>query len=168
LLTRGRRWILSIVVVVLILVSLLYINMNSGIKLVTSIPTVFQEQKVQYDYKNGMTFITSEQVHINNPIIHDDQALYVLNGAADEFKRFYIDSVAGELVIRQNIMSPKVRSKPYFQVVEVPSSKYKDIVHDEKVKVRIQYMYLGNQSTLLEYNLNTRKTNLIAYTLVGK
>ena len=96
------------------------------------------------------------------------QALYVLNGAVNEFKRVYIDSVAEELVIRQNIMSPKVRDKPYFQVVEVPSSKYKTIVHDGKIKVRIQYMYLGNQSTLLEYNLNTRKTNLIAYTLVGK
>ena len=168
MLTRGRRWILSIVVVVLILVSLLYINMNSGIKLVTSIPTVFQEQKVQYDYKNGMTFTKSEQENVNNPIIHDDQALYVLNGAANEFKRFYIDSAAEELVISQNIMSPKSRRKPFFQVVKVPNSDYKTIVHDGKVKVRIQYMYFGNQSTLLEYNLNTKKTNLIAYTLVGK
>jgi len=168
LLTRGRRWILSIVVVMLILVSLLYINMNSGIKLVTSIPTIFQEQKVQYEYKSGMTQIKGEQQNVYNSIIHDDQALYVLNGAGDDFKKFNIDSVAGELVIRQNIMSPKIRSKPYFQVVEVPNSKYKDIVHDGKVKVRIQYMYLGNQSTLLEYNLNTRKINLIAYTLVGK
>ena len=168
MLTRGRRWILSIVVVVLILVSLLYVTMNSGIQLVTSIPEVFQEQKIKYKYINGMTYISGEQQHVNNPVIHDAQALYVLNGAADEFKNYYIDSVAEELVIRQNIMSPKVRSKPYFQVVKVPNGKYTAIVHDGKVKVRVQYMYLGKQSTLLEYNLNTRKTNLISYTLVGK
>ena len=168
MLTRGRRWIISTVVVVLILLSLLYVTMNSGIQLVTTIPTVFQEQKIQYEYKNGFTFIKGEQEHVNNPVIHDDQALYVLNGATDEFKKFYIDSVAGELVIRQNIMSPKSRSKPYFQVVKVSNSDYETIIHDGKVKIRIQYMYLGEQSSLIEYNLKTRKTNLISYTLVGK
>ena len=168
LLTRGRRWTISIIVVLLILLSILYVTMNSGIQLVTSIPTVFQGQKIQYEYKDGFTFIKGEQEHVNNPVNHDDQALYVLNGATDEFKKFYIDSVAGELVIRQNIMSPKVRNKPYFQVVKVTNGKYKDIVHDGKVKIRIQYMYLGEQSTLLEYDLKTRKTNLISYTLVGK
>lgn len=166
LLKLGSRWI--VVIVVLILLSLLYVTMKSGIQLVTSIPTVFQGQKIQHEYKNGFTFIKSEQEHVNNPINHDDQALYVLNGATYEFKKFYIDSVAGELVIRQNIMSPKSRNKPYFQVVEVPNSKYKAIVHDGKVKVRIKYMYLGEQSTVLEYDLKTRETNLISHTLVGK
>lgn len=168
MLTRGRRWTISIIVVLLILLSLLYVTMNSGIQLVTSIPTVFQGRKIQYEYKNGFTFIKGEQEHVNNPVIHDDRALYVLNGAANDFKKFYIDSVAGELVISQNIMSPKSRNKPYFQVVQVPNSEYKTIVHDDKVKVRIQYMYLNGQSTLLEYDLKTRKTNLISYTLVGK
>ena len=135
LLTRGRRWTISIIVVLLILLSLLYVTMNSGIQLDTSIPTVFQGQKIQYEYKNGFTFIKGEQEHVNNPINHDDQALYVLNGATNEFKKFYIDSVAGELVIRQNIMSPKSRNKPYFQVVKVPNSEYKSIAHDEKVKL---------------------------------
>lgn len=168
MLTRGRRWTISIVVVVLILLSLLYVTMKSGIQLVTSIPTVFQGQKIQYEYKNGMTFIKGEQQHVDNPIIHDNQTLYVLNGAANEFKNFHIDSVSRELVIQENIMSPKSRNKPYFQVVKVPNSEYETIVHDDKIKVRIQYMYFDGQSTLLEYDLKTSKTNLISYTLVGK
>ena len=160
MLKLGKRW--------LILLSFIYVFLKPGIQLVTGIPSVFQEQKIQYDYKNGFTFIKGEQEHVNYPVIHDDQALYVLNGVANEFKKFYIDSVAGELVIRENIMSPKSRDKPYFQVVKVPNSDYKAIVHDGKVKVRIQYMYFNGQSTLLGYDLKTRKTSLISYTLVGK
>lgn len=168
MLISGKRWIISIVVFVLIIISFLYVTMNSGIQLVTTIPTVFQDKKIQYEYKDGFTFIRGEQEHVNNPVIHDDQALYVLNGATNEFKKFYIDSVAGELVISQNIMSAKSRSKPYFQVVKVSNRDYETIIHDGKVKIRIQYMYLGEQSSLLEYDLKTRKTNLISYTLVGK
>lgn len=160
--------IISVVVIMLILVGLLYLTIKPGIQKVDSIPAVFQEQNIQYEYKNGFTFIKSEQKHINNPITNDEEALYVLNGATYEFKKYYIDNVAGELVISQNIMSPIARSKPYFQVLKVPNSKYKTIVHDGKVKVRIQYMYLGDQSTLLEYDLRTRKTSLISNTLVGK
>ncbi len=162
MLTRGRRW--GIVVVVLILLSLLYVTMNTGIQLVTSIPVVFQGQQIQFEYRNGITFIKGGQ-GFYYPVIHDDKALYVLNGAGDDFTKFYIDSVAGELVIRQNIMFPKDREKPYFQVVKVPNSEYEAIVHDGKVKVRIQYMYFGEQSTLLEYDLKTRTTNLISCTL---
>ena len=168
LLKLERRTIIVIAMLILLLLLFLYLFINPGIQQVTSIPTVFQGQQIQYEYTNGMTFITGEQQHVNNPVIHDDQALYVLNGAAYEVKKFYIDSLAGELVIRKNIMSPKVRNKPYFQVVKVPNSKYRAIVHDGKVKVRIQYMYLGEQSTLLEYDLKTRKTSLISHTLIGK
>jgi hypothetical protein len=166
LVKQKRRWIA--VIVGLVVLALLYKTLYSGIQLVTSIPTVFQGQNIQYKYENGFTFLKSEQEHVNNPITHDDEALYILNGATDEFKKFYVDSTAGELVVKQNIVSPKKRSGPYFQVVKVPTSKYKPVVHNGKVKVRIQYLYLGNQSTLLEYDLNSRKTNLISHTLVGK
>lgn len=89
-----------------------------------------------------MTFIKGEQV-VNCPITHDDQPLYVLNGAGDDFKRFYLEDDTGELVIRKNIVSPKQRNKPYFQIVRVPKSKYETIVCNDKVKIRILYMYLG-------------------------
>ncbi len=165
---RGRRWIISVVVIILILVGLLYLTIKPGIQKVAGIPVVFQEQNIQYEYKNGFTYIIDEQGHVNYPITHDEQGLYVLNGATEEFKKFYINNVAGELVISQNIISPISRSKPYFQMLKVPNSKYRTIVHDGKVKVRIKYMYLGEQSTLLEYDLKTRKTSLISNTLVGK
>lgn len=151
-----------------ILLGLLYLTIKPGIQEVASIPAVFQEQNIKYEFRNGYTFIEGEQEHVNNSITHDEEALYVLNGATDEFKKFYIDSDARELIIHQNIISPKKRSKPYFQLIKVPNSKYKAIVYDGKVKIRIMYMYFGEQSTLLEYDLGTRKTSLISHTLVGK
>lgn len=168
MLIHKRYWILSVIAIVLIFSAVYAIDLNPGIQLVSTIPAVFQEQKIQYEYNNGLTFIKAEQEHVNTPIIHDDQALYVLNGATDEFKNFHIDKAAQEIVIRQNIMSPKSRNKPYFQLLKVPSGDYKRIINGGKVRIRIQYMYLGDQSTLLEYDLNTKKTKLISYTLVGK
>lgn len=111
---RKRRWIISVVVFVFISSALLYLTMHSRIQLVTSIPAVFQEQEIQYKYINGMTYIVAEQQHVNTPVVHDEEALYVLNGAGDDFKKFYIDDDAGELVIRKNIMLPKTRNKTYF------------------------------------------------------
>ncbi|KGK91161.1 hypothetical protein DP73_04800 [Desulfosporosinus sp. HMP52] len=165
MLRQGRRWIIA--PIVFMLFSLVYLNINTGIQNVISIPPVFNEQKIQYQYENGMTVIHSEQ-GFDTAIIHDDKALYVLNGAGDDFKEYYIDKVAGELVIRKNIISPKFRDNPYFQVIKVPKSNYQDIVHDEKIVVRIQYMYLDDQLTLLEYDHKTKKTRLIAQKLVGK
>lgn len=153
--------------VVLLLLAILYSVMDSGIKKVSSIPAVFEGQEIKYEYIYGMTFIKGEQV-VNYPITHDDQALYVLNGAGDDIKKFYIDKDAGELVIRKNIVSPKQRNKAYFQVVKVPKSQYEDIVFYGKVKLRIQYMYLDRQSTLLEYDFNSKETNVVSHTVVGK
>ncbi len=114
-----------------------------------------------------MTFIKGDQA-VNCPITHDDQALYVLNGAGKDFTKFYLDNDTGELVICKNIVSPKQRNKPYFQIVKVPKRQYETIVCNDKVKVRILYMYMGRQSTLLEYDLNSRETSVVSHTFIGK
>ncbi len=152
-----------------LLTAAIYLKIPNGIELYSEIPQVFSNQSIIYGFENGMTFIKHDDSDkIIFSIIHDEKALYVLNGAGDDFKKFYIDSENKEIVIVQDIMKPRIRDGVCFQLVTIPEKYYGSIIENGKVKIRIKYMYLGNQSSLLEYDLGTQITMLLFEHIVGK
>jgi len=146
----------------------LYLIIPNGVELTNEIPEIFRDQNIQYVYKDGLTTIESNESRAAYSIIHNNEALYLLSGASDVIKNYYINQEKKELVIEQNIMSPKTRDGAYFQLVTVPTDKYQPIVDNQKLKIRIKYSYLNGQSTYLEYDLQSKITNVVETSLVGK
>jgi hypothetical protein len=148
---------------------MIYLIFPNGIELTTEIPEVFKGSNINYTYNNGMTFIVcSDGDTCVYPIIHDKKALYILNGATEAFKQYYIDQDNRELVIVKNIVSPKIRNSVCFQLVTIPTAKYQSIVENHKISIRIKYAYLNGQSTFLEYNFQSKASTVISSTLIGK
>jgi len=145
-----------------------YLIIPNEVKLTNEIPELFRDQNIKYVYKDGFTSIESKDGGASYPIIHNTKALYLLSGASDVIKGYYINQAKKELVIEQNIMSPETRDRAYFQLVTVPTDKYLPIVEDQKLKIRIKYLYLNDQSTYLEYDLQNKITRVVATSLVGK
>ncbi len=158
-----------IIVIALILASFaFYIFTPNGIELTNDMPDVFKDQNIQYIYKDGVTTIESNNSRSAYPIIHNTEALFLLSGASDEIKNYYIDREKNELVVEQDLLSPKTGDGAYFQLVTVPTDKYQPIVNNQKLKIRIKYLYLNGQSTYLEYDLQNNETKIIEKSLVGK
>lgn len=128
---------------------------------VTQIPPVFSGQEIGWITNNGITLLQTRQGASVYPVIHDDQALYVLSGNADKIKKYYIDKEKKEVVIIQDLVNPKKRGEGYFQLVTVPVKKYQPIINDGKVMVRIQFNYLDDESLYLVYDLQNKSTKLV-------
>ena len=146
----------------------LCLTIPHGVELTNEIPEIFSDQDIQYVYKDGLTAIESNDSRSAYPITHDTKAFYLLSGASNIIKSYYINQAKKELVIEQNIMSPKIRDSAYFQLVIVPTDKYQPIVENQKLKIRIKYLYLNDQSTYLEYDLQHKITQVVETSLVGK
>lgn len=149
------------------LLVIIYFVKPNGIKMISTIPSEFQNQQFQHEFINGMTYIiqNAETVY---PVIDDGMYLYVLNGAGKDFKSYSLDKDKKEIVIRQNIVNPSIRSEEMFQMVKISYNDIKPLIESNKIKVRISYMYLDQQSTLLEYDFNSKQSKMIAKNLVGK
>ncbi len=126
----------------------------------TEIPAVFKDQQIGWITNNGITLLQTRQGASVYPIIHDDQALYILSGNADNIKKYYIDKEKRELVIVQDLINPKARAEGYFQLVTVPADRYQAIINDGKLVVRIQFNYLDKQSLYLVYDLQNQQTQM--------
>ena len=135
--------------------------------MINTIPSVFQNQQFQHEFINGMTYITlnSETVY---PVIDDGRYLYVLNGAGNDFKSYSLDKEKKEIVIRKNIVAAHIRGEEKFQIVKISYDDLKSLIESNKIKIRISYMYLDQQSMLLEYDFNSKQFKTIAKNLVGK
>lgn len=138
------------------------------VELVNRIPDIFKNQNIQYIYKDGVTAIESNNNRSAYPITHNTEALFLLSGASDKIRNYYIDQGKNELVVEQDILSPQTRNGAYFQLVTVPTGKYQPIVNNQKIKIRIKYLYLNGQSIYLEYDLQNNETKIIENSLVGK
>ncbi|PKM77284.1 MAG: hypothetical protein CVU90_08235 [Firmicutes bacterium HGW-Firmicutes-15] len=146
----------------------LYLITTNGVELTNEIPEIFRDENIQYVYKDGFTAIESNDSRSAYPIIHNAKALYLLSGASDVIKNYYINQEKKELIIEQNIMSPKIRNGAHFQLVTVPTNKYQPIVENQKLKIRVKYLYLNGQSTYLEYDFQNKTTKVVETSLVGK
>ncbi len=146
-----------------------YLKTSTGIQLINQIPEIFisNNQNIDYVYKNGMTFL-KEGDSPAYPIIHDNEQLYILNGAGYDFTKYYIDDFNQEIVIKKNIISPKIRDSIYFQLITIPNEEYIPIIKNQQLKIRVSYIGLNKQSLLLEYNVENKKTEIVSHTLVGK
>lgn len=153
-----RKYIVLAVLAVLSV--LFYLLMSSKAELVPEIPEIFRGQSIQYITSEGRTFIESQAGGSIYPIIHDTKALYILSGTKDIIKHYYIDKENKELVIEQN-PSQKTRDGSYFQLVTIPTEKYQPIVEDNKIRIRMKYSYLNNQSIYLEYDLESKTSKTI-------
>jgi hypothetical protein len=162
---KAKRGIIIIGLVVIVALS--YYLPPSKIMLTSSIPTVFKNQSFQHKYINGMTFVTDHE-QVTYPISDDDKYLYVLNGAGDDFRKYYLDKQNKKVVIRKNIVDPKIRDKEYYQVVIIPKEDLQPLIYDGKIIISIEYMYLAPQSTVLEYDFSSKQAKILSHSLIGK
>lgn len=156
-------------IVLIILTSILLVNYYffKGIKLTETIPVVFKDKKIAAKFINGMTYVY-ENGEIAYPVTHDNEALYILNGAGKDFTKYKIEKEANEVIIWQNLCSAVTRSKNYYQVVTVPKQNYESLIQKGKIKIRINYLYLGGQYTLIEYDTVNKTSKVIDQRIIGK
>ena len=149
------------------LLIVIYFFKQNDINMISTIPSEFQNQQFQHEFINRMTYIeqNGETVY---PIIDDGKCFYVLNGAGNDFKSYSLDKEKKEIVIRQNIVNSSIWSEEKFQIVKISYNDIKPLIESNKINVRISYIYLDQQSMLLEYDFNLKQSKMIAKTLVGK
>lgn len=161
-----RKHVISFLIVVAI-----YFLINqylfTGIKLTDTVPTVFEGKTFTTEFVYGMTYIY-DNGKATYPMVHDNKALYILNGAGNDFKKYEIHTKLNEIVIWQNLASAIQRNKKYFQVVAIPNRKIQSVIQKGKIMVRINYIFLGRQYTLVEYDLAKRQSKVVKTCIVGK
>lgn len=128
---------------------------------VSQVPDVFRDQGIGWITKDGITLLQTRQGASVYPVIHDQQALYILSGNADRIKKYRIDRKRQEIVVEQEQGNPRDRGEACFQVVKVPAAKYGGIVRDGTVTVRMQFNYLDNQSIHILYDLAAKTSKLV-------
>lgn len=151
-----KKAFISIIIVFVVVVISYILYARSEIQLISDIPTVFNKSQFVNSYKDGGTFLMIDNKEIT-PIAHDEQNLYILNGAGDDllmysiFKSYYIDAKKKEIVIYKNIVNFKPRQKPCYQLLKIPKKKYSGIIVNNKINVRIKFAFLNGQFELMEY-----------------
>lgn len=161
-----RRKIISRVAIVLVIIGIFYLTISGGITLTEEMPEMFTEYSDKYIAKGKkMIYLTDDNIPVY-PITHDNKSLYILNGAEDDFKKYYIDRENNEIVIEKNRIKYFAKGEAHYQLIKINSKKYEPIVNDGKIKIRIIYLYQDNQTTLLEYDLQTKTTQEISSTYV--
>lgn len=139
-----------------------YLTVSSGITLTEEIPEMFTEYRDKFAAQNNnMVYLTENNKPVY-PITHDEKNLYVLNGAEDDFKKYYIDEDNNELIIEKDEISYPARGKSHYQLMKISMKKLNSIIDNETLKIRIIYLYQDNQFTLLEYNLEDKSTQEIS------
>lgn len=145
-----------------------YLTVSSGITLTEEIPEMFTEYRDKFvAQNNNMVYLTKDNIPVY-PITHDQKKLFVLNGAEDDFKKYYIDQENKELIIEKDEINYPARGKSHYQLMKISMKKLNPIINNETLKIRIVYLYQDNQSTLLEYNLKDKTTQEISSNYVAK
>ncbi|WP_366923132.1 hypothetical protein MFMK1_003624 [Metallumcola ferriviriculae] len=101
---------------------------------------------------------------------HDAKGtLYIINNGPHELtmysllKSYKIDAVDKEIVIHTDALNANPRND--FQVMKIPEGKYKDIVFNGRVKVRVEF-FRGHM--LYEYDLANKRSRRTEHAFVGK
>ena len=141
--------------------------------MIDNIPTIFDKSQFEVLFKNGGTFLLSNDKEVT-PIAHDDKGtLYVLNGAGNDFlmynifKSYDIDNKRKEIVIYKNIVNFNQGQKSYYQFIKIPKDSYIGIVVQDKIKIRIKFVFL-NDFELMEYDFKDRTFTTIQTVSQGK
>ncbi|MEQ8201885.1 MAG: hypothetical protein ABRQ24_10750 [Syntrophomonadaceae bacterium] len=156
-----KKYVAIAVAVVVLAGAGLYLASMGKVDKVQQIPEMFRDQGIGWITNDGITFIQARQDASVFPVVHDDQALYILSGNADKIKKYYVDKARQEIVIEQDKLDSRDRGETYFQLVTVPADKYQGIIKDGMVIVRVQFNYLDKQSVYIQYDMTTKANRLV-------
>ncbi len=156
-----KKYVLIAAAAVILAGAGLYLASMSKADKVQQIPEVFRDLGIGWVTNDGITLLQTRQGSSIYPVIHDDQALYILSGNADRINKYYVDKAQQEIVVEQDMVDPQQRGEAFFQLVTVPANKYQGIVKDGKVMVRMVFKYLDNQSLYILYDLPTKTSKLV-------
>lgn len=157
-----KKYVLIAAVVIVLAGAGLYLASMGKPDKVQQIPEAFRDLGIGWvTNDNGITLLQARQGASVYPIIHDDQALYILSGNADQIRRYYIDNSQQEIVIEQELVKPQKTRETPFQLVTVPVANYQNIIKDGTVMVRVQFNYLDKQSIHIQYDLPTKTSKLV-------
>jgi hypothetical protein len=92
--------------------------------------------------------------------IDDEKTLFIANPIGDNMTKFTVNKDKNEIYIKKSVINYQTGDNDKFQLIEVPYSKYKDIIRANKVNVYIDYG-LGYESR--EYNLTNSEYKTLEY-----
>ncbi|HRY12398.1 MAG TPA: hypothetical protein P5309_02395 [Syntrophomonadaceae bacterium] len=156
-----KKYVLITAAIVILAGAGLYLASMGKADRVQQIPEVFHDLGIGWVTNDGITLLQTRQGASIYPVIHDDQALYILSGNADRISKYYVDKVRQEIVVEQDMVKPQSERKAPFQVVTIPAAKYESIIKDGMVTVRVQFNYLDKQSIYVQYDTSTKTSKLV-------
>ncbi len=157
-----KKYVLIAVAMIVLAGAGLYLASMGKADKVQQIPEVFRGLGIGWvTNDDGITLLQARSGASVYPIIHDDQAMYILSGNADQIKKYHVDKGRQEIVIEQDLVKPQTSREIPFQLVTIPAAKYHSIAKDGKVMVRIQFNYLDNQSIYIQYDISTKTSKLV-------
>jgi hypothetical protein len=152
----------KIIIVFLSSFIIYFVFIRDEFPIVEALPPVMEEQyDIVFDEKMNKVSLQKDGLPQSIVIsIDKDKTLYIANSVGDNITKFTVSKEKDEIYIRKNVINYQTGDNDKFQLIEVPYSKYKDIVSENKVNVFIDYG-LGYESR--EYNLTNSEYKMLEY-----
>jgi hypothetical protein len=151
-----------IIPLVAFILAVYFLFIKDKFPVVDALPTVIEEEFiVMLNEKRNYVYLEKDGEEQSIGIaIDDEKTLYIANPIGNNITKFTVNKDKNEIYIKKSVINYQTGDNDKFQLIEVPYSKYKVIISENKVNVYIDYG-LGYESR--EYNLTNSEYKTLEY-----
>jgi hypothetical protein len=152
----------KVIPLIALILAVYFLFIKDKFPVVDELPIVLQKEfNVMLNEKRNHVYLekAGEEQSIGIAI-DDEKTLFIANPIGDNITKFTVNKDKNEIYIKKSVINYQTGDNDKFQLIEVPYSKYKDIIRENKVIVYIDYG-LGYESR--EYNLTNSEYKTLEY-----